>query len=1069
MNCRELLKKINEYRALTSEREQLSKNYAAFEERKTAEINARYSALADNIQRFCGSDSFRSLIKNFCYLYPDKLSVSGGNLLYRGALPPVPAMSGEDAFALAEQSVNEIKAAGRVLSQKSGDTDAAAKQLSTAFFALRTINAKIGEWKEQAVQSAVSEERAKMEMLNQKAGELLRAYPELQTSEKIEEKLAEVKNNAAAEVDRFRFQEIAAAEGLGKPVCLPFARNTAAGEYESGIEFWNPGKDGILHVNIPGGRYETAPGFIIGLIVQFLYSYPALKTQILYCCQNSLSRMDVFLKTLKDVCKENVFFRGIEQLEADTFYREIGVCFRDLRAELRRRAGLLDESGAKDIYEYNGRGDADVLPPVLIILHDYPTGFSGCRDLGYFFREGAKYGVFCAVLQTGFGKERLGGEISDPSEYDGIHCEMAEDGRIMLGGNACEGVFLEASGVRPLLKELAEKAEKEKKNSYLSYEDIGFGTIDRAAEGYCTKISIPIGKVNNKVFSLDFATSPSEEDLKRGIKTPLAYLVVGGPGSGKSTLIDSLVINGSMAYSPDDLIFYLLDFKDGVTASFYDGEDAIPHVRMIASRSKEEDSDIILSGLLAEKERRNELIKACGAADIAGYNDKSDKKMPRIIVIVDECQNLFASDILAEKCEKLAREGRSSGIHLVLASQDAKLNMMQHAGKFIDGRFCFFTPDKNDAAQVIGARYARSLNVDVPKGSGLAYMSLDNGDNCEKIQIAYHGGDKSGNKAEYNRQIREKWKKVNYGINLIKAGENRPLLLNSYSETANPLLSEKPAVANIGENYFDHSIFGIDFSKPASHSVLLLGDREKPSSDILTSVIVGALSSGGEVKLIDESVEMPLAGFFGSHPCVTVYTKDEYLTALGEVYEEFERRKQNFRAKYKPYFFIVNALYRIDDYKADKTAEQSEGDAGAADIDAFDGDMAAFYASITSKSVSEKSISGKTTLLTMLSEAGNVGNMYIVIASNSNLGNDYDERAVFANCGYKILQKDVGAAAYQIMDNSFREKMMDGLNENIVFISNRGDFSKCRYFQYDWNSEKTKQMVVSAASRKQTT
>ena len=345
-------------------------------------------------------------------------------------------MTGESAFVFAQQSVKEIKDASTVLSQKNGDTDAAAKKLSAAFFALRTIYAKIGEWEKQAVQSAVSEERARMETLKQKADELLRAYPELKSPEKTEERLAEVKNNAAREIDRFRLKDIAASEDLGRPVCLPFARNTSAGEYESGVKFWDPGKDGILHVNIADGRYETASGFIIGLIMQFLYSYPALKTQVLYCCQNSLSRMDVFLKTLKDVCKEKVFFRGIEQLEADTFYQEIGVCFKDLRAEVRRRAGLLDERGAKDVFEYNGKGDAEVLSPVLVILHDYPTGFSGCRDLGYFFREGARYGVFFAVLQTGFGKERFGGEICDPSEYRGIRCEMTEDGSIMFDGNA---------------------------------------------------------------------------------------------------------------------------------------------------------------------------------------------------------------------------------------------------------------------------------------------------------------------------------------------------------------------------------------------------------------------------------------------------------------------------------------------------------------------------------------------------------------------------------------------------------------------------------------------------------
>ncbi len=1066
MNCKDLLKKLNEYKQLNRELEQASLNYSNFELKAESEIATRFDTLASNIQRFCGSDSFRSVIKNFCYLYSDILSVLGGNLVYRGIVQSPMLFYYDNASTIAEQCVNAIKSSFRVLAQKNGNTDAEIKKLCVSFTTLRTLNARIGELKVQALKNALAEEKQRIETIKKKINTLLKECPELAQPEKIEEQLANVKENIQNDVDSFHFKNIVVADDYASEIKLPFAKSTASDEYETGIAYWNPTKDGILHVSIPSGRYEIASDFIIALTMQFLHSYPLMKKQILYCCQNSLSRMDTFLKALKDVCNESVFFNGIEQLEADMFYQSISECLKDLRNEAKRRASLMDSVFAETIYEYNVTESADIISPILVFLHDYPTGFSGCRDLGYFFRECARYGVFCVVLQTGFGENHISNGICDPAQYRSISCELGEDGHININGTVYESVFVEKMSIRPLLQNLVANAEKGKKNTYLSYEDIGFGKTDRNADGYSTKISIPIGKVNNKLFSLDFATAPSEEDQEKGIKTPLAYLVVGGPGSGKSTLIDSLVINGSMAYSPDDLIFYLLDFKDGVTASFYDGDDAIPHVRMIAAQSKEEDSDIILSGLIAEKERRNELFKACGTADIAGYNSKSDRKMPRIIVIVDECQNLFASDILASKCEKLAREGRSSGIHLVLASQDAKLNMMQHAGKFIDGRFCFFTPEKSDAAQVINHAYTKALNIDVPKGSGLAWMSLENGENCEKIHVAFHGGDKSGNKAEYNRQIREKWKKVNYGINLIKAGENRPLLLSSYSDAANPLVAETPMFANIGENYFDHSVWGFDLSKDTSHSILLLGDNEKPSSDILTSVITSAISIGGEVKLIDESMDLPLASFFGSHPSVTTYTKDDYMTALGEVYEEFERRKQNFRARYKPYFFIINSLYRIDDYRTDKKTEHKE--TTSSDMANFDGDMMAFYASMTANTSAEKDVSGKTTLLSMLSEAGSVGNMYIIVASNSNLSNDYDERNVFANCGYKILQNDVSAVAYRIMDNSFREKMMDGLNENIVFVSNRGSFSKCRYFQYDWNNEKTRKLIVAAATQRTT-
>ena len=1064
MNCRDLLKKVNEYNQLNRELEQARLNYSNLKTRTESEVATRFDTLSSNIQRFCGGESFRSVIKNFCYLYSDILSVVDGNLTYRGKVPMPINVNSDNAQIIAGQCVNDIKSSFQVLAQKRGNPDIEIRKLCVSFATLRAINARVEELKVEATRRALMGAEENIEIAKRNIAALLSEFPELADTEKTAAKLTSARQSIQEEIDRFNLDYVAVPDSYSTEVSIPFARNSAVGDYESGVMYWNPLKQGILHVKVPCGRYEIASDFIIGLTMQFLHSYPKMSKQILYCCQNSLSKMDAFLRALKDTCKDSVFFNGIEQLEADMFYQEISDRFKELRGEVKRRSELMDTIWAEDIYEYNVEDKVEIISPILVILHDYPTGFSGCKDLGYFFRECARYGIFFVVLETSFDDGRSSVGICDPSQYRSLKCELNEDGTLTVRGAVCDAAYVDKMRVRSLLSRLVANADKGNKNTYLTYEEVGFGTTDSNADGYSTKISIPIGKLNNKVFSLDFATSTSDEDKKKGIKTPLAYLVVGGPGSGKSTLIDSLIINGSMAYSPDDLTFYLLDFKDGVTASFYDGLNAIPHVRMIASRSKEEDSDIILTALISEKERRNELIKASGSADIAGYNAKNEKKMPRIIVIVDECQNLFASDILAAKCEKLAREGRSSGIHLVLASQDAKLNMMQHAGKFIDGRFCFFTPEISDAAQVINHEYTKTLNIDVPKGSGLAYMSLENGSNCKKIQIAFHGGDKSGNKAVYNGKIREKWS--SYPVQLIKAGENGPLMLNSYSEMHNPLMLDSSMRANIGENYVDHSMFNIDFSKDTSHSVLMLGDDEKPYSDILTSVISSALSMGGKVTLIDESFDQSLSKFFGSHPRVTSVGKRGYLSTLAEVYAEYERRNEDFRAKYEPYFFVINSLYRIDDYCTDKKLELE--DDTALDIDSFDGDLLAMYEKQQSKSKQKTDISGKTTLLAMLSQMASVSNMYIIIATKSELNNDYDERHVFASCGYKVLQSGVSAVSYHIMDNLFREKMLEGLGNNIVFVSNRGVFSKCRYFRYDWNDDKTKRML-SDAMRKQRT
>ena len=54
-------------------------------------------------------------------------------------------------------------------------------------------------------------------------------------------------------------------------------------------------------------------------------------------------------------------------------------------------------------------------------------------------------------------------------------------------------------------------------------------------------------------------------------------LIAGKTGSGKSTLLHALVTNLAMWYSPDEVEFYLVDFKKGVEFKTY--ADARPAAR----------------------------------------------------------------------------------------------------------------------------------------------------------------------------------------------------------------------------------------------------------------------------------------------------------------------------------------------------------------------------------------------------------------------------------------------------------------------------------------------------------
>jgi hypothetical protein len=161
--------------------------------------------------------------------------------------------------------------------------------------------------------------------------------------------------------------------------------------------------------------------------------------------------------------------------------------------------------------------------------------------------------------------------------------------------------------------------------------------------------------------------------LELGQGTAHHVLVAGRTGSGKSTLLHALITGLALSYSPDELQFYLVDLKKGVEFKTY-ASHRLPHAAVVALDSDRGSGLNVLRGLDAELERRGELFRAAGAGELSTYGARVRLRLPRILLVVDEFQELFAVDdaLAAEAArllDRLARQGRSFGVHLLLASQ----------------------------------------------------------------------------------------------------------------------------------------------------------------------------------------------------------------------------------------------------------------------------------------------------------------------------------------------------------------------------------------------------------------
>jgi DNA segregation ATPase FtsK/SpoIIIE, S-DNA-T family len=161
-------------------------------------------------------------------------------------------------------------------------------------------------------------------------------------------------------------------------------------------------------------------------------------------------------------------------------------------------------------------------------------------------------------------------------------------------------------------------------------------------------------------------------DLELGKSTAQHALVVGKTGSGKTTLLHVLIANLALTYAPDELELYLVDFKTvGFTpyALF-----KLPHARVVAIQSEREFGLSVLQGLNNEMERRKQIFHKANVPDIVQFRSESTIKMPRILLLVDEFQEFFTQDDKVAQdasllLDRLVRQGRGFGIHILLASQ----------------------------------------------------------------------------------------------------------------------------------------------------------------------------------------------------------------------------------------------------------------------------------------------------------------------------------------------------------------------------------------------------------------
>ena len=272
----------------------------------------------------------------------------------------------------------------------------------------------------------------------------------------------------------------------------------------------------------------------------------------------------------------------------------------------------------------------------------------------------------------------------------------------------------------------------------IKYEEASFSLDDWAEElisngkvwqGVATKgISIPVGCIGpSSHFMFELGLSLNKDPNKNDFSA----LITGRSGSGKSTLSNAIIVNAAMKYSPKELQFFLVDFSpNGSTFNIF---ETLPHVKALMMADNREYVMRMFQYLMQETEYRSRLFQEAQdehpdieVRNMWTYREVTGKKMPRIVLIIDEFQVLFkkddgnANDIIQEfeitnKARDLLRTAirgwQKFGISVILVTQSLiNVGIPDDVPKEITYRFAM-----NEEADVSDATIGNNAAKDLPK------------------------------------------------------------------------------------------------------------------------------------------------------------------------------------------------------------------------------------------------------------------------------------------------------------------------------------------------------------------
>ena len=575
----------------------------------------------------------------------------------------------------------------------------------------------------------------------------------------------------------------------------------------------------------------------------------------------------------------------------------------------------------ESIDAYNEQAGEIAEPYRFLVIADLPNNFSelAAKRLTSIITSGARCGVHVIIhrdisltLPTGIDEDTLHRIPVRIKEEDGTFCideDELRDLPLVLTQPPSEDT---ATMVVKQVGEIADNTHRVE----VPFNVIAPKPTEIWSRSTTIKVAIPLGRSG--------ATKLQNLTLGRG--TAQHALIAGKTGSGKSTLLHVLITNLALWYSPDEIEFYLVDFKKGVEFKTY-ATNKLPHARVVAVESDREFGISVLQRIDEELKRRGELFRDLGVQDIAGFREKSDDRMPRILLIIDEFQEFFIDDDrVAQEAnlllDRLVRQGRAFGIHAIMGSQT------------LDGAY---TLSRTTMGQM-------AVRVALQCSEQDSYIIL-NEDNAAARLLSRPGeaiyNDAAGN-IEGNSPFQVVWltdkEREVFLEDLIERDQgkprdmvvyegNQPIFLNDNPSYNNDFPTEKPLAAKAwlgGAMAIKEDTFAT-FRVASASNLLIVGQQDETTTNMMASALLSldkqfqkgdvtfTLFDGTPGDSSHAGMLRDTARTMTTSPTITGIREVE--GAMMQLYTELQKRLEDGAGDAPTVFLVINALHRFRDLR----------------------------------------------------------------------------------------------------------------------------------------------------------